>query len=102
MSQEEKWVAKFPKKIQKALTRFPGIVSNRGIVSGQPCVSGRRIPAWCLAGRYAAGESMSSIAADYGINRSEVEEAIRFVLFIGNIHNIKFWKFYEAEATHDH
>lgn len=86
--------AKFPKRIQKAFKRFPSIRSDRQIMSGAPCVSGRRIPVWVLAGRYAAGESVSSIAKDYELQSRDVVTAIRFACWVGNVGAIKFWKFY--------
>ena len=94
---EKIWVAKFPRKIQRAFKEFPSIRSNRQISSGAPCVAGRRIPAWVLASRYACGESASCIARDYGIKTSEVIIAIRFALWVGDIRNIRFWKFYHEQ-----
>ena len=89
---EKIWVTKFPRKIQRAFKEFPSIRSNRQIMSGAPCVAGRRIPAWVLASRYACGEGASCIARDYGIKTSEVIIAIRFALWVGDISNIRFWE----------
>jgi uncharacterized protein (DUF433 family) len=91
---ETLWVAKFPKRINEALKQFPSIISCFQIMSGAPCVARTRIPVWVLSGRYAAGESLQSIANDYELRKGEVVDAIRFSLWIGNIESIKFWKFY--------
>lgn len=47
---------------------------------GQPVVVGTGIPTAMLAQRYAAGESIDELAADYGCERLQVEEAIRYEL----------------------
>jgi uncharacterized protein (DUF433 family) len=50
------------------------------IVSGRECISGTRIPVFILAGRFIAGETVSSIAKDYDITVKAVEQAIRYEL----------------------
>lgn len=92
------WVAKFPRRIQKAFNEFPSIRSDRQIMSGAPCVAGRRVPVWVLASRYAAGETLTFIADDYEITKREVVTAIRFALWVGNVGGIRFWKFYRDIA----
>lgn len=44
---------------------------------GRPVLSGTGIPTAVIANRYKAGESMDQLAADYGRERSEIEDAIR-------------------------
>lgn len=53
---------------------------HKQILSGQPCVPGRRIPTFILAGRFIAGDSISFIAKDYSISRQAVTLAIRYEL----------------------
>jgi len=45
---------------------------------GQPCIRGTRIPTAIVAERYKAGDSIPSLARDYGRKTSEIEEAIRY------------------------
>lgn len=92
------WVARFPKRIRAALERYPSIRCDRQIMSGAPCVSGRRVPVWALAGRFAAGETISFIAEDYDLRKRDVVIAIRFACWIGNVGAIKFWKFYHEHT----
>lgn len=56
----------------------PGIVANRMIMSGAPCIRGRRLSTEWITGRFSAGDSVASIAEDYDISTGEVEAAIRY------------------------
>jgi len=47
---------------------------------GRPCLVATGIPTIEVADRYKAGESIDSIAADYGRQREQIEEAIRYEL----------------------
>jgi len=47
---------------------------------GRPCLVATGIPTVEIADRYKAGESVESIATDYGRTREQVEEAIRYEL----------------------
>jgi uncharacterized protein (DUF433 family) len=44
---------------------------------GQPVIAGTGIEARIVAGRYRAGESILSLAEDYGVQLEQVEDAIR-------------------------
>jgi len=44
---------------------------------GRPVLSGTGIPTAVIANRYKAGESIDQLAADYGRQRPEIEDAIR-------------------------
>lgn len=46
----------------------------------QPCISGTRVPTSSIGDRYKAGESIAELAADFGLDSRDVEEAIRFEL----------------------
>jgi uncharacterized protein (DUF433 family) len=82
-----------PKYLQDAFTKFPNVRSDRNIMSGAPCVANRRIPVWCIAGRFAAGETVPSIADDYGLTQKDVRDAIRFTCWTSKLSDIQFWKF---------
>lgn len=61
----------------------PGVWQNPARCGGDPCVDGTRIPTRVIAGRYAAGESMLDLLADYpglGEDRDKVEAALRYEL----------------------
>jgi uncharacterized protein (DUF433 family) len=45
---------------------------------GKPCITGTRIPTAIILERYQAGDSIDSLAKDYGRNGAEIEEAIRY------------------------
>lgn len=47
---------------------------------GRPCLASSGIPTVEVADRYKAGESIDSIAEDYGRAREQIEEAIRYEL----------------------
>jgi uncharacterized protein (DUF433 family) len=65
-------------------------------MSGAPCVANRRIAVWIIAGRFAAGETISSIATDYAITNRDVRDAIRFTCWTSKLSGIKFWKCWEV------
>jgi uncharacterized protein (DUF433 family) len=52
------------------------IIIDPRISFGAPTVKGT--PTWVIRGRWAAGESDSDIADDFGIEKEEVREALRF------------------------
>jgi len=56
------------------------IVIDPHIEFGRPCLAGTGVPTAEIADRYKAGESIASIAEDYGRSREQVEEAIRYEL----------------------
>ena len=47
---------------------------------GRPVLAASRIPVDVIADRYKAGESVDELAEDYGCQRLEIEEAIRYEL----------------------
>ena len=54
-------------------------VSISPVVSfGRPVLAGTRIPTEILAERYDAGESLESLAEDYGQSKENIEQAILF------------------------
>lgn len=50
------------------------------VKGGQVCVDRTGISVEALAGRFAAGESVGSIAMDYGVGNVDIEAAIRLVV----------------------
>ena len=46
------------------------------IVSGRPCVAGRRTPVWVVHGLYEQGESIQEIAYDYDLTEEKVKDAV--------------------------
>jgi uncharacterized protein (DUF433 family) len=47
---------------------------------GQPCLRSAAVPTSVIADRLRAAESIASIAQDFGVPQSEIEEAVRFEL----------------------
>ena len=45
---------------------------------GRPCITGTRLSTDVIAGRYRAGDSVDTLAADYERRTDEIEEAIRY------------------------
>lgn len=86
---------KFPRIIREAFEHFPNVRSDRQIMSGAPCVAGRRIPVHVLAGRFAAGDNIGFIATDYDLKPEDVRDAIRFVCWCSKLGDVKWWKFYQ-------
>lgn len=52
------------------------IIIDPQIAFGAPTIKGT--PTWAIKGRWDAGESVSDIAEDFGIEKAEVREALRF------------------------
>lgn len=57
------------------------IIIDPRISFGAPAVRG--IPTWVLRGRFDAGESDSDIADDFGLEKEEVREALKFEGLLG-------------------
>jgi len=53
------------------------IIMTPEIAFGRPVIKGTRISARMLAERFAAGDSVSTLADDYNLNQAWVEEAVR-------------------------
>jgi uncharacterized protein (DUF433 family) len=45
---------------------------------GRPCISGTGIPTFEVASRFNAGESYRDLAADFGRDETDIEEAVRY------------------------
>lgn len=61
-----------------SLELAPGVTSTPGVRGGRPCVAGKSLPSYLVAGRFAAGESITHIATDYGMTTEAVEDALRW------------------------
>lgn len=53
------------------------IVIQPGLAFGRPVIAGTGIPTEIIAERYKAGDSVKELAADYGRQQTDIEEAIR-------------------------
>ncbi len=56
------------------------VVIDPSVSFGRPVLIGTGVPTAMIADRYKAGESIDSLADDYGRNRLEIEDAIRLEL----------------------
>ena len=56
----------------------PRIVADPGIRRGRPVIRGTRVPVEVVVGQVAAGETIESIADDYGITRDDVLAALAY------------------------
>lgn len=66
---------------RKDVRRDPrSVVIDPLVEFGRPCLVATGIPTVEIADRYKAGESVESIATDYGRTREQIEEAIRYEL----------------------
>jgi uncharacterized protein (DUF433 family) len=54
------------------------VVIDPRIRSGKPCIDGTGVTTSIVYDRYRAGDSIGSLATDYGRPREEIEEAIRY------------------------
>ena len=65
-------------------TSTPGSAQPRAIVIdphlsfGRPVLSKAAIPTDIIVGRFRAGDSLTEMAKDYGVDEKEIEEALRF------------------------
>jgi uncharacterized protein (DUF433 family) len=62
--------------------RFPRIWRCAGVMCGEPCLRATRIPAAIIADRFAAGDSISLLADDYGVPVASVIDALRLVIIV--------------------
>ena len=58
------------------------VMIDPGVAFGRPVLVGTSIPTQIIAERFKAGESEAQLAADYGRDPSEIEEAIRCELAV--------------------
>jgi uncharacterized protein (DUF433 family) len=54
------------------------VVIDPAVSSGRPVVNGTGVMAEVIVGRFNTGEGIESIADDYGLNVSQIEEVIRY------------------------
>jgi len=54
------------------------VVIDPGVSSGRPVINGTGVMAEIVVGRFNSGEGMESIADDYGLQVSQIEEVIRY------------------------
>jgi uncharacterized protein (DUF433 family) len=80
--------------------RFEHITRVEGVFGGRPVLRGTGISAVVIAGRFAAGESIAELAADYRVQEAAVTDAIRLVVAAtfgrkGMLAEIK-WRAYDS------
>lgn len=69
----------FPFTRSSAATTQPkSVVIDARLAFGQPVLASRPVRTRAILERFEAGESISSIAGDYGVSWEDVEEALRF------------------------
>lgn len=52
------------------------VLIHGGVASGNPCVAGRRIPAWVIHSLFEQGESVAEIAGAYDLTEGQVKDAV--------------------------
>jgi uncharacterized protein (DUF433 family) len=62
------------------MSDFPHLWRMHGVKGGQPCIRGTGILVWCIVSRYLGGDSIRSLAKDYGVPRAAIEQCIALVL----------------------
>jgi len=70
----------YPFSTKNVLEDPRSIVIDPRIQFGRPCLVGTGIPTIEVADRCKAGESIASLATDYGLPEQQIEEAIRYEL----------------------
>jgi uncharacterized protein (DUF433 family) len=56
----------------------PGVTAQWDVMSGTPCIQGRRLPTAQFAGMFAAGDSVAHLAEEFRLEPVDVENAIRY------------------------
>lgn len=54
------------------------ITCRAGLMGGEACIDGTRVPTSSIGARFMDGESVAAIAADYQLDQVEVIHALRF------------------------
>ena len=52
------------------------VLIHGGVVSGRPCVAGRRTPAWVIHSLFEQGESIEGIAYSYDLTEERIQDAV--------------------------
>ncbi len=61
---------------------YPGITMDPDIRFGKPCITGTRIDVATVLGRFAAGDAIEDIQADYQLMRDQVMAALAYVTHV--------------------
>lgn len=56
----------------------PHVVVDDEILAGKPIIQGTRIPVSLIVGQIASGESIESVADEYGLSREQVLAALGY------------------------
>ena len=61
---------------------FPGISMDPDIRFGKPCITGTRIDAATIVGALAAGETIETVAEEYGLTVGQVRSALSYAAHV--------------------
>jgi uncharacterized protein (DUF433 family) len=61
---------------------FPGISMDPDIRFGKPCVTGTRIDVATIIGAIAAGETVDTVAGEYGLSVDQVRSALAYAAHV--------------------
>jgi uncharacterized protein (DUF433 family) len=61
---------------------YPGITMDPAIRFGKPCITGTRIDVATVLGRFAAGDNVKDIQADYQLTREQVMAALAYATHV--------------------
>ena len=56
------------------------IVTKPGVMFGQPCIEGTRVPTSMIGARWTAGDTIRELAADYDLAEADIADALRYEL----------------------
>ena len=56
----------------------PGIVIDDAVQAGKPLIKGTRVPVEVVVGHLAAGDSMATICAEYGVTEQGIRAALGY------------------------
>jgi uncharacterized protein (DUF433 family) len=61
---------------------FPGVSMDTDIRFGKPCLTGTRIDVATIAGAVAAGETIETVAEEYGLTIEQVRSALSYAAHV--------------------
>jgi uncharacterized protein (DUF433 family) len=61
---------------------LPGISMDPDIRFGKPCITGTRIDAATIVGALAAGETIETVAEQYGLTAGQVRSALSYAAHV--------------------
>ena len=65
--------------MENALTDYPRITRTPGVMSGKPCIRGKRVTVRMITGQISAGVTIEELLADYPyLEREDILQAIGY------------------------